>query len=250
MIRKKSTGPFIKRAKQTRIKVPKEIKRKADEVFFLLDKFNVDDIDRWKQQHQKLYEFYWEEYSYYAHQRTRKAEALKNSLLEVCKPFQFKDWYRCIDLKHVLTSLSSKGSRISLRGGRFNIGQIDMGAFPSFSALYLAENQETSVREKFQIKNESTIFESFDFGLTKKSSYGYVRVHGEIENVIDITNELSLKSFLKQIKRLVPTDEMIEKAKTLGLNPPDSIRTMKQLKKSLTEWDWSSGLPPLNRSRC
>lgn len=239
MAKKKNKAPFIKKGTRPLIKAPEGIK-KADEVFFLLDKFSADDIDRWKQSYQKLYEFYWDEYSYYAHQRTRKAESLKNAILEVCQPYTFKDWYRCIDVRHMLKPLSAVGSKISLQGGRFNIGQIDFGKFPSFPALYIAENQETSEREKFQVKKDNSVFDAFDFGLVKKSSYGFVRMHGNIELVIDITNDINLKPFLKQIKKLVPSEEIIKKAQALGVNVPDSIRTMKKLKETLTEWEWSS----------
>ena len=205
-----------------------------------MDRFSADDIDRWKQKYQSLYEFYWEEYSYYAHQRTKKAESLRSAILGVSNTYSFKDWYRCFDMRHSLKPLSAAGSRISALGGRFNIGQIEFGKFPSFAALYVAENRETAEREKFQIKKESSIFEAYDFGLVKKSSFGFARLHGEIELVIDITSEANLKPFLKQIKKLVPSDELIVKAKILGLNPPDSVRTMKKLKEALTEWDWSS----------
>lgn len=209
---------------------------RAQEAIFLLDSFNADDIERWKQRFKELFDFQWREYAHYAHIRAQKNESLRNSFLEVSTEFKFSKLFRAYALKY--NPLSAAGSRISAQGGRFNYGNIDAGKFPSFPALYLGENPETAFREKFQAKDENP-FSSAKNGLISQSSFGVASVSGEIASLVDITLDDNLKPFLKQIKKLLPPEELSAEAKRLGLNPSDTIRTMSNLKKALLSPDWS-----------
>lgn len=240
MKKSRKSPSFPKNRKVPQIKKAPANLMRPQEAFFILDSFSANDIDRWQDNHKNLYEFYWNEYSYYAHFRTQKAEFLRNALLEKSNSLNFKDWYRCVDSAYLTKPLFATGSRVSLQGGRFNIGQVDSGKFPSFSALYLAENEETAFKEKFQIKNTNSFFDSSDFGLRKKSSFHFFRINGRLDNVIDIRSPENLKPFLKQIKKLTPPNELIEKARKLGLNPPDAIRTLKKLMATLSDQEWST----------
>lgn len=236
---KKPKSPYFK----SKIKTPSYPKKfkQTQQSQFLLDIFSANDIEAWESRHQDLYEYFWKEYSHYSHSRSTRSDALKNALLESCDTFKFENFYRCITYEYSSNPLSSAGSRISTTGGRYNIGQISQNKYPSFAALYIGENEETAFREKFQVRaDKNPIFESADFALRKKSSYSVVRVEGSLDQVFDATKPANLKSFLKQIRKIKVDEDLEERAKQLGLKPPDSIRTMKQLVDALQDADWAS----------
>lgn len=228
----------------TPIRVPKQIKENTQAAFYILDKFTANDIERWNNRSSQIYSYSWKEYSHYVDARSKKIELLYEALNSEAKPYSFDNWYRVIDYQYSTTPLSAKGSRISASGGRFNIGLIDMNKFSNFACLYIGENETVSYCEKFQ-KTRSPVkgLSPTDFGLKSESSYSTIRLTGKLDSVLDTSNSNLLKPFLKQIRKIEPSKELIEEAKSLGLNPPTAIRRMKQLTDALTDPHWSG--PPL-----
>jgi hypothetical protein len=240
MAKGKRDGPYFKRRVAALIKAPKTAKP-AEAAFYILDKFSAHDIERWDKRYRDLYDYYWDEYSYYAQLRSRKAESLRESLLSCTTPYSFQNWCRVIDYQYSNTPLSAVGSKISARGGRFNFGLIDE-KFPSFASLYIGESEETAKYEKFQKAkaNNSSELSPTDFGLKTEASYIALRLEGKLEVVLDLTDDSNLKPFLKQIKKLSPPEDFDIRSQKLGLNLPNSIRSMKQLKDGLLDHSWSA----------
>src|SRR5690606_7584100 len=108
---------------------------------------------------------------------------------------------RVVSYQWALNPLSSKGSLID-PGGRFNIGEIDSIKFPIFPALYLAENKETALQEKFSHNLAPNSKLSYlDLALTKEESITVVCVSGRIKSVIDLTNSKALAEFCSVIRK-------------------------------------------------
>ncbi|HSW68643.1 MAG TPA: hypothetical protein VLI69_00615 [Gammaproteobacteria bacterium] len=55
--------------------------RQKQNLLYVLDSFSHRDVKRWKRQYQAISAYCWDHYSYFAHQRSRMADALKTSLL-------------------------------------------------------------------------------------------------------------------------------------------------------------------------
>ena len=123
---------------------------KGDPSKLFLDRFSESEIDEWKSEQETLFDFYWHEYSYYANERSKIFSKIRKSLHKGSKNFEFENWVRVVDLKYGDNPLSAAGSRFSTNGGRFNIGQIDTTKFPPFPCLYIAEDLDTAMAEKFQ----------------------------------------------------------------------------------------------------
>jgi hypothetical protein len=83
-------------------------------------------------------------------------------------------------------------------------------------------------------------FTATDFGLKSDSSYSAIRLKGSLEIILDLTSENNLKPFLKHLKKILPTEEIVENAENIGLNRPTSITTINQLMNALTDPYWSA----------
>ncbi len=56
---------------------------------YLLDSVSQKEVRLKKQRYDSIFNYYWDHYSYLAHQRSLIFDALKNSLAKNCQPFIF-----------------------------------------------------------------------------------------------------------------------------------------------------------------
>ena len=200
---KKNGKSRFQKGKHSAIKAPKNAKQ-AEAVIYLLDRFSAEQIEQWQNRYDQFYDYHWEEYSFYSNARSRRATQLKEALQSQCADFKFQNWYRFIAQEYSNQPLSSRGSRVNALGGRFNFGLIDEVKFPNFAALYIAENEKTADIEKFP-KSPSPVhgLNPTDYGLRERGSYLAARISGELDTVLDISNDENLKPFLKNQRCLV-----------------------------------------------
>ena len=209
----------------------------SESPLFLLDSFSAKDLDAWETQKDKILRYYWDFYNDLAYQRHKIADALRTALLEAAAgPYEFNRWQRQVRYKYCLTPLSPKGSLIE-PGGRFNIPDVNPDQIPPFPALYIAENKETTLQEAGQQSKRGEL-SALDLALIKKDSISIVAVSGKLESIIDLRHPKKLKSFLKLIRKFSVSKSIIQMAEKIGLERPQTVRTIDSLIGSLLEPDW------------
>ncbi len=206
-----------------------------------LDSFSQRDIRLGKQRYDSISTYFWDHYSYFAHQRSLIFDDLKNSLAKNCQPFIFSQWARVVDYQFSVDPLSARGSLLSDPGGRFNIGDMDQTKFPSFAALYIAEETETAYREKFGLYRESKNagINTDELELICRNPLTIVVVKGEINQVLNLTTTDSLKDFYALIKKIHLPARFFQRAKTLNLESPGRhVKSITELSRSILMANW------------
>lgn len=206
---------------------------------FLLESGLLEDIPRSSALLEKLCQFHWEYYSELAFQRAKVYDALKASLQEPAKAFQFSAWQRAVRYKYSLNPLSAKGSRVD-PGGRFNIGAIDTARFVVFPGLYLAADKSTSLAELLGRTNSDQSLSPQELALTRPDSITIVSVSGNLESVLDVREKKNLKGFVDLIKDFQLSATLRARARSLGLRPflLTLVNTPEILQKELTKDYW------------
>lgn len=209
---------------------------------YLLDEITEEDISSKLLVRQKLEALVKLEWMHYYDQRRKKIESLKNAFNACLKPggFKFTDYNRCVTSKYQNIPLSSKGSLISHKGGRFNIGRLD-AQFEAFPGFYIASNAETARSEAFQTdatKKSKYSSDTFALGHGEKS-HSIARVHGHIERVIDLNSDQNLARIVKVLKKIAPSQQVLQLAQTMALPPRGSVTSIKQLTDQLFDRNWS-----------
>lgn len=174
--------------------------------------------------------------------RQRNAARLLDALLsQTLSSFSFEGWSRIVDYRYGLEPLSAAGS-LKGEGGRFNIGsELSPGAFTAFPALYIAEDHETAFRERFAGPSEAKPrgLSTQDLALRSPGSFTQVRLHGVIENLIDIGNLETLKPFANVLREFPLPHDVRQLARKLGLRPPPwLIRSPITLQRQLLHPNW------------
>jgi len=174
--------------------------------------------------------------------RQRNAARLLDALLsQTLSSFSFEEWSRIVDYRYGLEPLSAAGS-LKGEGGRFNIGsELSPGAFTAFPALYIAEDHETAFRERFAGPSEAKPrgLSTQDLALRSRGSFTQVRLHGVIENLIDIGNLDTLKPFANVLREFPIPRDVRQLARKLGLRPPPwLIRSPITLQRQLLHPNW------------
>lgn len=182
-----------------------------------LDRFSNASLNRWKKISKDLDEL--EDILFFGlePERRRLRPDLIAALKET-KPISLKvqGWIRIVPWQYSLSPLSSAGS-VKGYGGRFNIGgDIDEAPSQPWPALYLAEDQETAYREKFQLKSSESTNGLLpnELALEAGGSYSLVRLNGHVNNVFDMTKPQNLEAVAKVLKKI----KMPERAKVLMKN--------------------------------
>lgn len=208
---------------------------------YLLDKISQRDIRLSKQRYDSVAKYYWDHYSYFAHQRSLILDDLKNALLKSSRPLLFSHWQRVVDYKFSTDPLSAKGSILNDPGGRFNIGNLDETRFPKFAALYFAEERETAYKEKFGLYREIKVsgLTADDLAFTNLNSVSIIVVRGELTGVLDLTNINSLKGFFELIKSIHLPKNFIKRARQLNLESPmRHVESLTELTKTILLPNW------------
>lgn len=207
-------------------------------LLYVLDAFSHRDVKRWNQQYQAISAYCWDHYSYFAHQRSLISDALKTSLIGNCIPYKLFNWRRAIDFKFSHEPLSARGSVLNETGGRFNIGDTDQIKFPRFAGLYLAEDTETSLREKYGLNPEENVSGLTAKELNMAGNVSIPNIRGELTNVLDLYNPDSLNEFFTHIRTIHLPSSFIRRAKRLGISSMLPVRNAKELLSTLLREDW------------
>lgn len=209
---------------------------------YLLDEITEEDISSKLLVRQKLESLVKLEWMYYHDQRRKKIRSLKNAFNKCLIPggLEFTNYNRCVTSKYQNMPLSSKGSLIAHKGGRFNIGKLS-AQFEAFPGFYIASNAETALSEAFQTditKRLKYSPDSFALGHGQKS-HSIVRVHGQLARVINLNSDQNLGRIVKVFKKIAPSPEVLQLAQTLALPPRGSVTSIKQLSDQLFDRNWS-----------
>ena len=175
----------------------------------------ISEIPKAKALYEKQLQFYWEYYTALAYQRHKIADALKDSLRERSKPYEFSRWQRVVKYRYSLNPLSAIGS-LKDPGGRFNVGEIDPARYPVFSALYIASDKGTALAELLG-RSGGGLLSPEELALTNPESIAAISVSGSLDSVLDVRDPSNLVAFVNLIKgfRLSPT--LRAKAHALGV---------------------------------
>lgn len=171
---------------------------------YLLDFFRLSDVRRWRSKAREILTFYWDYYSALLHQRSGIAGEIREALsMAIDGPCRFDKWQRVVDYCYSLEPLSARGSVVTDPGGRFNIGDIAPEKLPPFPALYLAEDVDTALFERFAAPNEKTEgLTALDLALEREESIALLSVSGELDAVIDVCDEKRLEPFVSVISKV------------------------------------------------
>ncbi len=208
-------------------------------IFFLLDAINPHAIKTWIKRHQKITDYTAQHYAFFANRRSQVMEELKRALRDEQKEYVFdKSWSRIVSHQYSNTPLSTTGSVLSIPGGRFNVGKIDVARFPQFPALYLAENTETAYLESLGLTRN----ESID-GLTAKElaaagNFSHFQITGRITQVLDLTQKTALANFYELIKDIQLPIYFRQEARVLGINPPLPVNSLDELYETIFSDEW------------
>ena len=148
------------------------------------------------------------------------------------------NWIRVVDYKYSLAPLSSVGS-IKGVGGRFNVGRdVNASQFPTFPALYIGQDGETALREKFSIKQEGRGgLSREELALTSAGSHSSVTISGNIENIFNLAKGRNLDPIVQIISKFKIPREVIDLGNSIG-ETTSLIRTRARLVQSLMKENW------------
>lgn len=118
------------------------------------------------------------------------------------------NWVRFVTYQYSFSPLSAAGSLLAY-GGRFNAGaDLDLGTLDAWPCLYLAEDDETAFREKFQVASATLTngLRPEDLALARPESYAKVAVNVCLHRVFDMTTPESLGGLAGVLGRIkMPT---------------------------------------------
>lgn len=210
----------------------------------LLDGFSRLDLATWKQLSENSEAYNVGLYYHLAKLRRLHHEDLV-AALRVAQPrlLALNHWNRIVDYQYSLEPLSAAGSLA--RGGRFNIGRdLDPGVFPPFPALYMAEDYETTYREKFGAPSVAGTdgLTGAELSLQAPGSFASVTLDGEIQQLFDLTTLAALRPFARIISQFEMPTELITLAKRIGIKSPWLVTTPAKLRETLLAPGWR-GMP-------
>ena len=205
---------------------------------YVLDSFSQKDVVTWKDRHKKIQQYCWDHYSYFSHHRSLVIDKLKEALLSSCDAFESSSMHRVVDYGFSDHPLSATGSIIVDPGGRFNIGDIDGTKFPRFPALYLAEDVETALREKFSLSAAKNVDGLSAQQLNLFSSTTTVKVRCNLKVVLDLRDKQSLRLLFGELKHIQLPHSFIYRAARLKLHPMRAVNTPEELRETILRQDW------------
>ena len=173
--------------------------------------------------------------------RQRAESRLLDALCSQALPlYTFDGWSRIVDYRYSLEPLSDAGS-LKGDGGRFNVGaELSPGTFAPFPALYIAEDYPTAFRERFGGSEETSSegLGAIEVVLRSPASFSQVRLHGSVEQVIDIGELESLRPFTDVLRDFPIPKSVRQAARRLGLPAPGLIRSPITLQRQLLHPNW------------
>lgn len=209
----------------------------------LLERFTESDLATWERRSRELDEVHHELYHGLEPERIKRREEIIGALQKAkAVPVKFENYVRMVPYQYSLSPLSAAGSLRGI-GGRFSIG-IDCDeakAAKVFPALYIGDSPETAFREYYQITREeleATGLTAAELSLRRSDSS--VRLQGQLENVLDISNLANLRAVAKVLGTFQVPPALEVLAKKLKLGPAKNllIRTPEKLQENLQEANW------------
>lgn len=205
-----------------------------------LDKYsNIGDIEDYKRKTSIIQRFHWDYYNELAYQRAEIFDSLKLALNEKCfHSYAFHAWQRAVKYKYSLNPLGMEGS-LTDPGGRFNIGAIDTTRFPTFPALYIAEDKDTALAELLAQKpnTQTQGMDSLEIALTNKEPITIVAIRGSLDQIFDLHDFKNLQSFFKLIKKFKLSGKLRIRAKKLR-QTCRLVKSIQELSNSLLSPRW------------
>ncbi len=217
-------------------------KKKSENLFYILDKFEFSDLQKWNRTAKNVQDYHVLFYSSLADQRSSVYGELKACLERIAKPFQKIAWQRLVTAKYMLDPLSISGSINHAVGGRFNIGNLDESRFERFPALYLAVDKHTAFAEKFGIEDneKNRGLKASDIIFNKDDSIAYFSVNFSLDTVLDLTQPDDLRGFVDLIKGFSIPKEIKSLAKSIKIPEPGIVKSVDRLLDGLLEKNWRS----------
>lgn len=170
-----------------------------------LERFSHENLTRWNSVSKDLDELQSALYfGVQPEQRRLRFELLAAIGLTRPLTLPFLRWTRVVTYQYSTEPLSTAGS-LHAYGGRFNPGvDLDPGTLDPWPALYIAEDTETALREKFQMtaSEKSDGLTRDELALTGFTSYAAVAVSGALHRVFDMTTSVNLKAVAKVLARI------------------------------------------------
>lgn len=205
----------------------------------VLDQYRPGEIRWLRQRADALLAFHYRFYSELHLQRSQRADQIRDALLSASNgPVEMSGWFRVVSYNRSLLPLSWRGSLVE-PGGRFNIPEMDAGKFAPFPALYLAEDPETALLERFGRSDKTgTPLTRLDDAVRGADSFSGVRCRWQAEKLIDLRLKTPLDPFVSIIAKFVVPRWLIDESRRLKIEPPELIRTGDKLMEALLHPDW------------
>jgi RES domain len=218
-----------------------------------LERFSQENLTRWNAVSKDLDELQWVLYfGVQPEQRRLRAELLAALSLTPPLTVPFARWTRVVTYQYSAEPLSAAGS-LHAYGGRFNPGtDLDPGTLNPWPALYIAEDTETALREKFQMAAGDTVggLKPDELALTGATSYASVAVSGTLNRVFDMTTQAHLKAIAKVLGRIRMPSQARDIQRRLHIKHRDlwMVTTGQQLHDAVLAQNWRTlpvqfGLP-------
>lgn len=227
-----------KRRKPTNTDKKANQKKRRKIKISILEQSSISDIELTRNAVESERDYYWKERAELAAQRNSIQEEIKMALISASAPYEFNRFQRAFRWKYSNKPLSTEGSRNGI-GGRFNIGSKLNPELPSFSGLYLAEDQDTALQELLQSKEKNRKgFNPYEIVLANQNSISIVSISGRFDKMFDLTITKNLTEFVKLIKGFKISSDLLRLRKKLNIQDPHLITTNSALKKNLLDSNW------------
>jgi RES domain len=208
-----------------------------------LERFSHENLTRWNAVSKDLDELHAVLYfGVQPEQRRLRSELLAALSLAQPLALSFSRWTRVVSYQYSFEPLSAAGS-LHAYGGRFNPGvDLDPGTLNPWPALYIGEDTETSLREKFQMaaNDKSGGLSPEELALTGSISYTALTMNGHLHRVFDVTTRVTLKAIAKVLGRIrMPQGaRAIKKRLRIKDNDVRMITTSQQLYNAVLTQNW------------
>jgi hypothetical protein len=128
-----------------------------------------------------------------------------------------------------------------IKGGRFNIGgDLSPKKFPTFPALYIANDLSTAYAEYFGAPKNAAMggFNGLELALRDPRSFSAVKLRLRLENIFDLTKLSNLTAFAQVVAKFSVPRELQNIARQLGIHSPLLATTPKQLRDTFLSSNW------------
>jgi len=215
-------------------------KGKKEETRYVLDQFTRADLRAWQNLADGLDAYHVRLFYYLEGLRNLHQEEIRKALqASTSTSITLNNWARIVTYRYTLAPLSTVGSLFL--GGRFNIGaDLSPSQFPPFSALYIAENYETAYAEKFGMTTaeDREGLSGHELALSNPTSFSYVNISGEVNNLFDAGRNSSFAKFSAIIKKFTMPGDLKAIARKSRIKKPWLITDPATIKQTLLGNDW------------